>query len=370
MVIKSLEGKDFRNYENLSLTFGDGVNIFYGDNAQGKTNILEAIYLMGTTKSHRGSRDVEMIRFGEQEAHLRMKLEKQEVSHQIDMHLRKSKGKGVAIDSNVIRKSADIIGFTNMVFFSPEDLNIVKNSPKERRRFLDMELCQLHKAYLYAFTSYRKVLQQRNSILKQAYYRKDILDTLGIWDEKLVEYGTSLISARNSFVEELREEAGRMHSHLSGGREELEVLYQPSVTAEDFEKRLKLSREKDLLRCQTSVGPHKDDLVLKVQGIDLKRFGSQGQQRTAALSLKLSEIALVKKKIKDNPVLLLDDVLSELDRSRQAHLLENINGIQTFVTCTGVEEFVEQRMEMNQVYHVDCGRVKETSEFHVLPTFT
>jgi DNA replication and repair protein RecF len=326
---------------------------------------MEALYLMGTTKSHRGSRDFEMLRFGSTEAHLRMKFEKQEVSHQIDMHLRKSKGKGIAVDSNVIRKSADVIGIANMVFFSPEDLNIVKNSPGERRRFMDMELCQLDKTYLYAFTSYRKVLQQRNSILKQAYYRKDLLDTLGIWDEKLVEYGKALILAREAFLEELKEEAASMHSHLSGGREVLEVAYQPSVTAEHFEERLKASRERDLAQCQTNIGPHKDDILLKVQKQELRRFGSQGQQRTAALSLKMAEIALVKRRIKDSPVLLLDDVLSELDRSRQAHLLENIRGIQTFVTCTGMEELVEQRMELDHVYHVVSGSVAIKNEFRV-----
>lgn len=358
MVIQSLEGKDFRNYENLSLTFGNGVNIFYGDNAQGKTNILEAIYLMGTTKSHRSSRDSEMVRFGETEAHLRMKFKRKDVSHQIDMHLRKNKGKGVAIDGGVVRKSADIIGFTNMIFFSPEDLSIVKNAPGERRRFLNMELCQLDKTYLYAYTSYKKVLQQRNSILKQAYYRKDLLDTLDVWDEKLLEHGIQIILKRKEFIGELRETAAAMHRHLSGGREELEVIYQPSASAEEFAQKLAISKERDFAQCQTGVGPHKDDILLKVGGRELRRFGSQGQQRTAALSLKLSEIALVKSKIGENPILLLDDVLSELDRSRQAHLLENIHGIQTFVSCTGVEEFIRQRMVADHVYHVVSGCVK------------
>jgi DNA replication and repair protein RecF len=300
-----------------------------------------------------------MLRFGSTEAHLRMKFEKHGVSHQIDMHLRKSRGKGIAVDSNVIRKSADVIGIANMVFFSPEDLNIVKNSPGERRRFMDMELCQLDKTYLYAYTSYRKVLQQRNSVLKQAYYRNDLLDTLSVWDEKLAEYGKALIRAREDFIGELKEEAAAMHSHLSGGREELEVTYQPSVAAAQFEERLAAFRERDLAQCQTCLGPHKDDILLRVGKQELRRFGSQGQQRTAALSLKMAEIAIVKRRIKDSPVLLLDDVLSELDRNRQAHLLENISGIQTFVTCTGMEELVGQRMAFDQVYHVVSGRVEK-----------
>jgi len=356
MKIESLEGKDFRNYSICSLAFGDGVNIFYGDNAQGKTNLLEAVYLMGTTKSHRGSKDSELIRFGQQEAHLRIKLKKRDVAHQIDMHLRKGRGKGIAIDSQVIRRSADLMGFINMVFFSPEDLNLVKNSPGDRRRFMDMELCQLDKQYLYAYTSYRKALQQRNSILKQAGYRKDLLDTISVWDEKLVEYGTQLIALRQDFLEELGETATVMHRRLSGGREELEVVYHPSTEKKSFAGRLAASRERDLFRCQTTVGPHKDDMLLKVNGRELKQFGSQGQQRTAALSLKLSEIALVKNKISDMPILLLDDVLSELDRNRQEHLLENINGVQTFVSCTGVEEFIVQRIKADHVYRVENGQ--------------
>lgn len=359
MVIQSLEGKDFRNYANFSLTFGNGVNILYGDNAQGKTNILEAIYLMGTTKSHRGARDSEMVRFGESESHLRMKFQRKDVSHRIDMHLRKSKGKGIAIDGNVIRKSADVIGFTNMVFFSPEDLGIVKNAPGERRRFLNMELCQLDKTYLYSYSFYKKVLQQRNSILKQAYYRKDLLDTLDVWDEKLLEHGTQIILKRGEFIDELKETAMTMHYHLSGGREELEIIYQPSVSASEFAQKLAISRERDFAQCQTGIGPHKDDILLKIGGQELRRFGSQGQQRTAALSLKLSEIALVKSKIGENPILLLDDVLSELDRGRQAHLLENIHGIQTFVSCTGVEEFIQQRLTADHVYHVVSGNVNK-----------
>lgn len=360
MLIQSLDGKDFRNYKKLSLTFGEKINIFYGDNAQGKTNILEAIYLMGTTKSHRGSKDNEMLRFLQQEAHLRMKLIKNDVPHQIDMHLRKHKGKGIAIDGDIIRRSAELIGFTNMVFFSPEDLGIVKNSPGERRRFMDIELCQLDRTYLYAYTCYKRALQERNSILKQAYYRKDLLDTLDIWDEKLLEYGIQIILKRQQFIEELKEIAVSVHSHLSNGKEHLELIYQPSASAEEFRKKLINTKERDMAQCQTNIGPHKDDILMKLSQQDLRRFGSQGQQRTAALSLKLAEITLVKKKIGDNPILLLDDVLSELDKSRQMHLLEAIQGIQTFITCTGVDE-IQQKIEIDKdhVYYVSSGNIWE-----------
>lgn len=357
MIIESLEGKDFRNYENLSLTFGSGVNIFYGDNAQGKTNILEALYLMGTTKSHRGSKDSELLRFGQTEAHLRIKFLKKEVLHQTDMHLRKGRGKGIAIDGTIMRRSVDIIGFTHMIFFSPEDLSLVKNAPAERRRFLDMELCQLDKQYLYAYSLYKKVLQQRSSLLKQAHHQNNLLDMLDIWDEKLLEYGIQIMLKREEFIKELHQTAKDMHHRLSGGREELEIIYQPCVPLEKFKKRLKEARERDIFRCQTSIGPHKDDMILNISGRELRRFGSQGQQRTAALALKLSEIELVKQKIHDTPVLLLDDVLSELDRNRQAHLLEHIHGIQAFVTCTGLEELIKQRLNTDSIYCVTSGKV-------------
>lgn len=357
MFIKSIELADYRNYESLTMQFDKGTNILYGDNAQGKTNILEAIFVAATTKSHRGSKDREIIRFDKEEAHIRTYLEKDGVETRVDMHLRRNKSKGIAIDGQKIRKAADLLGLCNVVFFSPEDLGIIKNGPSERRRFVDMELCQLDSLYLYNLNHYNKIIDQRNRLLKDMYMNPDLKETLGIWDMQLVSFGNKIIERRRLFSEQLNEIINGIHNKLSGGKENLIIQYEPDVETEDFEKRLKSSHDRDIKAKMTSVGPHRDDFSFLIGDIDIRKYGSQGQQRTAALSLKLSEIELVKKIAKDTPVLLLDDVLSELDSNRQNYLLNSIGDIQTIITCTGLEEFVNNRFEINRVYKVSEGTV-------------
>ena len=357
MIIKSIELQNFRNYEDLNISFDEGTNIFYGDNAQGKTNILEAAYLSGTTKSHKCSKDKEMIRFGEQESHIRTVVVKKEKEYQIDMHLKHNRSKGIAINKVPIKKASELFGILNMVFFSPEDLNIIKNGPAERRRFLDSELCQLDKIYLSDLTTYNKILNQRNKLLKDMVYRPDLKDTLPVWDMQLVNYGRKIIGKRREFVESLNEIIKEIHRNLTGGIENIEVIYEPSVESEALEESLFRNRDRDLRMKMTSSGPHRDDLMVAVNGIDIRKYGSQGQQRTAALSLKLSEIYLVEKIIHDKPVLLLDDVLSELDSSRQNYLLESIHDIQTMITCTGLDDFISHQFQINKVFHVVSGQV-------------
>ena len=359
MIIESLELSDYRNYDKLSLQFDKGINILYGDNAQGKTNVLEAMYLCSTTKSHRGSKDREMIRLGQDEAHIRMFTAREEISHKIDMHLKKNKPKGIAIDGIPIRKSGELLGFIHIVFFSPEDLSIIKNGPGERRRFIDMELCQLDKVYLYNLSKYNKIIVQRNNLLKQISYSDSLRDTLEVWDQQLVICGKEVIKARKQFIDQLNSITYEIHKKLSGGREELIIQYEPNVTADVLEEKLIKSIDRDIHTRMTSVGPHRDDILFMIDGIDIRKFGSQGQQRTSALSLKLSEIELVRRIIKDEPILLLDDVLSELDRKRQTYLLDSIDNIQTFVTCTGLEEFVNQRVKINKTFHVVKGSIQE-----------
>lgn len=357
MIIKSLELQDYRNYDSLNLTFDKGTNILYGDNAQGKTNILEAIYVSATTKSHKGSKDRDIVNFGKEEAHIRTFLEKDGVNTRVDMHLRKNKSKGIAIDGQKIKKAADLLGICNVVFFSPEDLGIIKDGPVERRRFVDMELCQLDGFYLYNLNHYNKIVNQRNKLLKDMTFNPDLKDTLNIWDSQLVSFGSKIIERRKLFVDQLNEIIYGIHKRLSGDKEEILVQYEPDVSIEAFETRLKGNQEKDIRLKQTTVGPHRDDFSFMVRDVDIRKFGSQGQQRTAALSLKLSEIELVKRITKDTPVLLLDDVLSELDSSRQNYLLNSIGDIQTIITCTGLEEFVNNRFEINRVYRVEDGVV-------------
>ena len=357
MYIESMELKDFRNYEFLSLRLDKGTNIFYGDNAQGKTNILEAVYLCGTTKSHRGSKDRDMIRFHENESHIKLRLNKVGISHRIDMHLKKNNAKGIAIDGIPIRKAKELMGIVNIVFFSPEDLNIIKNGPGERRRFLDSELCQLNKIYLSDLFQYNHILNQRNKLLKDIAQKESLKSTLDIWDEQLVRYGASVIRSRREFVREMNEVIQRIHSSITGEKEQIELIYEPNVEEEQFLEILLKNREKDFKFKNTSSGPHRDDMCVKINHIDIRKYGSQGQQRTAALSLKLSEIHLVERKIKDVPILLLDDVLSELDVNRQNYLLESIKIIQTMITCTGLDDFVNSRFEINKLFKVVDGTI-------------
>ena len=359
MIVKSLELSNFRNYESLSMEFSPSTNILYGDNAQGKTNILEAVFLCATTKSHKGSKDKEIIKLQSEEAHIRMVIRRDELDHRIDMHLKKNKPKGVAIDGIPIKRSSELFGIINVVFFSPEDLAIIKDGPSERRRFIDMELCQLSKLYLHNLLNYNKVLNQRNNLLKQVCFNKGLLDTLYVWDQQLLHFGTELMKERQAFMKNMNEIVVKLHKKLSDGKEELEIAYEPNVAISEFESKLNKSMERDIALKVTNIGPHRDDLSFFINGQDVRKYGSQGQQRTAALSLKLAEIELVKQVTKDKPILLLDDVLSELDRKRQNQLLDSIIGIQTIVTCTGLEEFVNNRIETERIYKVVQGTVQK-----------
>lgn len=359
MIIESVYLEKFRNYESLELAFDPGTNIFYGDNAQGKTNILESVFLCGTTKSHKGSKDREMISFGEEEAHIRMKVRKNNSPLNIDMHLKKNKSKGIAINGVPIRKASELFGIANFVFFSPEDLNIIKNGPSERRRFIDMELCQLNKVYLSNLSNYNKIINQRNKLLKDLSGNPSLADTLDVWDMQMVSYGKKVIEERTRFIELLNEIMDEIHQKLTGKKEKLYVDYEENVKAQEFEEALRKGRERDIRMKMSLTGPHRDDIGFHTDKIDIRKYGSQGQQRTAALSLKLSEIELVKRTIGDTPILLLDDVLSELDSNRQRYLLDSIKNIQTLITCTGLDDFIENQFQINRVFHVIDGKVFE-----------
>jgi DNA replication and repair protein RecF len=320
--------------------------------------------MISTTKSHRGVRDRDMIRFGVEESHIRSLIMKGGIDYRVDMHLRKNKSKGIAINGQRIRKASELIGLLHIVFFSPEDLGIVKNGPAERRRFMDMELCQLDASYLHNLNQYNKTVENRNRLLRDMYQFPDLQDTLSIWDDQLINYGRQIIESRRGFISDLNEIVGDIHSKLSGNREHLTILYEPNTEADEFEEKLRRSRERDIHMKSTSVGPHRDDFSFMDRDTDLRRYGSQGQQRTCALSLKLSEIDLVKKVMGHRPVLMMDDVLSELDSGRQNYLLSTIGGIQTFITCTGLDEFVNNRFKIDQVFRIESGTCVEKSDIH------
>lgn len=359
MIVESLKLQNYRNYEYLNMNFDEKINIIYGDNAQGKTNILESMYVCATSKSHRGSKDREMIRFDNDESHIKVNVKKNDMNYRIDMHLKKNKPKGIAVNGIPIKRAVELFGILNIVFFSPEDLNIIKNGPSERRRFIDMELSQLDKIYLDCLINYNKVVNQRNSLLKEYAFsgREDIISSLDIWDMQLVKYGNDVIKSREKFVKEINDLVKSIHTKLSGDREQLEIIYEPCVKEQDFESELVRVRDRDLKFKCTNIGPHKDDMCFLINGMDVRKYGSQGQQRTAALSLKLAEIELVKQIIHDTPVLFLDDVLSELDSRRQNFLLDSIGNIQTMITCTGLDEFINNRFSINKIFKVVNGTV-------------
>ena len=357
MYIESLALKDFRNYEKLDINFSKNINILYGDNAQGKTNILEAIYISATTKSHRNSKDKDIIRFGKDDSHIRLNLKKREVGHRIDMHLRRNQTKGVAIDGIPIRRSTELFGLINIIIFSPEDLSIVKNGPGERRRFMDMEICQLSRIYYSNLLRFNKILDQRNNLLKQINFNPKNADTLDVWDEQFIDAGKAIIKERTNFIEMINGIIKEIHGSLTSDKEKIEIKYEPNVEIDRFEKVLKEKRQIDLKNSITMTGPQRDDFGVFINGSDVRVYGSQGQQRTAALSLKLAEIEMVKKIINDNPILLLDDVMSELDSKRRDALLSRISDIQTIITCTGYDDFIRQRINVDKIYKISDGAI-------------
>ena len=359
MIVKSLKLKNYRNYEYLNMEFGSETNILYGDNAQGKTNILEALYMSGTTKSHRGTKEKDIIRFGKEESHIETRVEKRGIPFQIDMHLKKNAAKGIAVNKIPLKKAGELFGIIHFVLFSPEDLNIIKEGPAGRRRFLDLELSQLDKVYLNNLSNYNKTLNQRNALLKEIAYQEKGQELLGILDLQLIQYGNKIMDSRRKFVDKINKIISDIHYKLTGGAEKIRITYEKNTGDMPFEQALEKNREKDIRMKSTTSGPHRDDLCFLTGGMDIRKFGSQGQQRTAALSLKLSEIELVKKVIRDTPVLLLDDVLSELDKNRQEYLLDSIHDIQTIITCTGLDEFVNHRFEIDQVFLIKNGSVLE-----------
>ncbi len=359
MIIESIQCKDFRNYENLDITFDEGCNIIYGQNAQGKTNILEALYISGTTKSHKGSREKDMIRFGENEAHIKTTVRRDDHSDQIDIHLKKNSKKGIAINRVPIKKAAELFGYLPIIFFSPEDLGIIKNGPSERRRFIDSELCQIDRIYLYELTNYNRVLTQRNKLLKDIGFNPSLRETLPVWDEQLIEHGKKIIARRRDFITEIAPIVRGIHTSISGGTEDLGIKYEPDVEDMFFADELIANRDRDLRFGQTSCGPHRDDVFFSIKDIDIRKFGSQGQQRTCALSLKLSEISVMERSLGQKPVLLLDDVMSELDSSRQNFLLDSLQDTQTIITCTGMDDLIKNRFPVSKVFHVEAGTVSD-----------
>ncbi|MCL2564500.1 MAG: DNA replication/repair protein RecF [Defluviitaleaceae bacterium] len=353
MQITSLNLKNFRNLLEQQVELAPHINIFYGDNGQGKTNFLESLYFCATGRSHRAMTDKELIAFDETDAFVQLKYSE----GKIHVHLENGK-KGISVNGMPIKKLGDLLGNLVIVMFSPEDLELAKEGPGVRRRFMDMEICKLSPLYYHELSSYYRVLRQRNNLLKSTVRERSLLDTIPVWDEALVSHGIKIYKLRKKFVEEIGEIAALLYQKIAGGIDSISLYYKPNVTPDNFLDKLTRFRERDLKLTTTTAGIHKDDIQILINERDIRAFGSQGQQRTASLSLKLAEIELIKNVKNKKPVLLLDDVLSELDEKRQKHLLSLIKEVQTIITCTGMEDVLKKiSNDDTKIFYVENGKI-------------
>lgn len=350
MRINSLKLNNFRNYSALELSPCEGITVFWGDNAQGKTNLLESLYLCCTGRSHRTHSDRELIKWNEDVCRVSVIAERRDGTHTVDISIPVSARRVIKVNGSPIARSGELMGHVTGVLFSPEDLRTVKDGPAERRRFIDMALSQLYPAYYYCLQRYLRALKQRNEALRT------MSATLESWDMQLATYGSELVRYRSAYISRLSEAAKRVHSDISIEKEALEIRYQPSIagdTHDDVIRALIASRASDMRRMTTTVGAHRDDIALFIDDMDVRAFGSQGQQRTAALSMRLGELAVMEEISGERPVLLLDDVMSELDPFRRRALLSHIEGIQVLVTCTDINDLAGA--DIGMAYNVISG---------------
>ncbi len=355
MYITEISLQNFRNLSQLKIEPSSGINVIYGNNAQGKTNFLESLYFCAMGRSLRGKSDQQLIQFGEEESHIRTIVQRSQRYDRIDVHLKRDEKKGIAVNGLPVKKLGDLFGTLYAVVFSPEDLSLVKDGPAERRRFLDMELCQLSKVYYYDLQQYYRILKQRNNLLKEIPKKPALQETLFAWDEQLMDYGERIIAARKRFLLRLDEIAAEKLSQLTGGRDSLQTAYRPNCEEGNLAEKLRRNLERDLYFGATQSGPHKDDILFSINGREVKTYGSQGQQRTTALAARLAEIDLIREETGEEPVLLLDDVFSELDEGRQKFLLESIGNLQAFLTCTGIEDSVRKYIQKDNLFYVENG---------------
>lgn len=372
MFLAETDLKSYRNYTSLHKDWHSGINILLGNNAQGKTNLLESIYVLSMGKSHRTAKDKEWIRFGDPFALLKGKVIRRNGSITLDITVT-DKGKKAKINGLEQRRLSDYIGTMNVVMFAPEDLDLVKGSPNNRRRFMDMEIGQVSPTYLYNLNSYNKILMQRNQLLKEIARKEKKMDLLEIWDQQLVEYGVKVLLKRSYFIEKLKVWAKDIHADISNGKEELSIKYLSSLTfspdteieelKDQYLNQLNKHHEKEVHRGVSLIGPHRDDLNFYINQQEVQSYGSQGQQRTTALSIKLAEIELIHEEIGEYPILLLDDVFSELDDQRQSHLLKSIKDkCQTFITTTSIDGISDEILKESKLFFITSGEIEERSE--------
>lgn len=356
MIIKRIRLKNFRNYKNAELSLGSSGNIFMGENAQGKTNIIEAAYMCAFAKSFRTHNSSDMIMIGCEEAEIMAEVEIGGIDKKISIVLLKNGKKIIKKNNKIIRRTAELLNNLVVVVFSPEDLRIIKENPEKRRNFIDKEISQIKPAYYECLKRYKEALREKNTVLKEKYnFEKNGL--LDIYDEQLAKYGIMVVKYRKKFIEILNRKAGELYKNISGGKEELHIEYEISVEEDGFYETILKNREKDIYCGYAGKGPHRDDLEFYIKGKDAKKYGSQGQQRSIALALKLAEIEIARDELGESPVLLLDDVLSELDAGRQEFLLNEIKDTQILITSTDVHENILRKLNEGNVYKVKNGEI-------------
>ena len=358
MYIKNMVLINYRNYEKLKIDLGKNVNVFIGDNAQGKTNILESIYYCAFAKSHRTSKGKELINWNRDTAYISLLVGKNRLDKKIDINILRDGKRAIKVNNIKVNKIGELFGTFNVVMFSPEDLKVIKEAPNLRRKLLDMELSQINSKYYFNLVQYNKVLNERNILLKSKKFNMDILE---IYDMQLIEYADYIISKRLEYIDKINFYGIQIHNEITSGKEKIEFKYNCTVNLKDFKSSYLRKLQDNILRDRerglTSVGPHRDDFNVFINGIDTKIFGSQGQQRTAVLTMKFSFLKIIKEITGEYPVLLLDDVLSELDVNRKRYILSTINNIQTVITCTGIEDLRDYLDNNARIFNVSNGQI-------------
>ena len=353
MYIEEIKLNNFRNYNNQEIKLKNGINIFYGNNAQGKTNIVESIFLCSMGKSFRARRDKELINFNNNDASVEIKYLKKDRDGKIKYII--GENKNIFINNIQIKKMSEILGNINIVLFSPEDINIIKDGPSNRRKFLNMMISQVRPNYIYTYNLYLKTLEQKNNYLKNINIENKNDDLLDIYDEKLAEYGIIVNKYRNEFINKIKEKIKEIHKKVTKEKEEIKIKYiSDCFNKEEFLEKLKENRNQDILKGHTSIGIQRDDIYFFINSKKIDIYGSQGQQRTSILSLKLAELEIIKEEIGENPILLLDDFMSELDSERRLNFLKNIENTQIIITCT--EDIDIENVNINK-YKVEEGNV-------------
>ena len=354
MWIKKIELKNFRNYKNQKLELNKNVNVLYGENAQGKTNIIESIFLCSMGKSFRAKKDKEMIKLDEDSCSVEVEYEKSDREGKIKIEI--GNKKNIFVNDIKIKRLSELLGKINIVIFTPDDIEIIKGGPDQRRKFLDIMISQLRPNYILILSLYQKTIEQRNNYLKQIKEEQKDENLLEIWDEKLAEYAIKICEYRKEFIEKLKPKMEKLHKEITNNKEEIKIEY----VTECLDKKiyldlLKERRKLDILKGFTTKGVHRDDFVIYINGRQLNVYGSQGQQRTSILTLKLAELNLIYDEIGEYPILLLDDFMSELDKSRRESLVQHIKETQVIITCT--DKLALENFEYLE-YNVKEGKIK------------